>query len=146
MSSDFSPEQKRYLEGFLSGLQAVRGARATPAQAATAAPSGPDKSHFEAQDRTVATGGKLAAWPQIKADYAADGCRPFSPEAVHNVTRGLTSCLTLAFDLFDEVLISPHLDDGTRTGHWCAPALLSGLVARERVVGRTAKPQARHGA
>jgi hypothetical protein len=37
---------------------------------------------------------------------------------VDQVTKGLTSCLTTAFDLFDEVLISPHLDDGTRTGHW----------------------------
>jgi hypothetical protein len=52
-------------------------------------------------------------------DYK-DGCQGFSQPALDTWQRGLTNCLTLAFELFDEVLISPHLDDGTRTGHWCA--------------------------
>ncbi len=30
MSGDFSPEQKRYLEGFLSGLQIARAGRGLP--------------------------------------------------------------------------------------------------------------------
>lgn len=47
-----------------------------------------------------------------------DGCVPFNAAMVERVTTGLTGCLTAAFDLFDEVLVSPHLDDGTRTGHW----------------------------
>ena len=82
MSSDFSPEQKRYLEGFMSGLQAVRGARATPAQAATAAPSGPDKSHFEAQDRTTAAGGKLADQEKWKrSEHPFDAYDRFGKQA-----------------------------------------------------------------
>ena len=52
------------------------------------------------------------------------GCQPWSPAAVANFTRGLSACLTLAFDMFDSVLISPHLDDGTRTGHWCVVLLV----------------------
>jgi hypothetical protein len=48
----------------------------------------------------------------------ADGCQKWSAAATANVTAGLKTCLTKAFELFDEVLISPHLDDGTRTGHW----------------------------
>jgi len=56
MSQDFSPEQKRYLEGFMSGLKSSPNLRKGEA---TAAPSGPDAPHFEAQNQTTAAGGKL---------------------------------------------------------------------------------------
>jgi ferredoxin-nitrite reductase len=62
MTTDFSAEQKRYLEGFMSGLQVSKlGRAAAPATAASAAavPTGPDAIHFKAQDATVARGGKL---------------------------------------------------------------------------------------
>lgn len=58
MSGDFSPDQKRYLEGFVSGLSASRVARTNAP--AKSEPVGPDAIHFKAQDRTVAAGGKLA--------------------------------------------------------------------------------------
>ena len=59
MSSDFSPDQKRYLEGFASGLNAARAARgALPA--GKGEPAGPDAIHIKAQDKTVAGGGQLA--------------------------------------------------------------------------------------
>lgn len=58
MSSDFSPDQKRYLEGFVSGLSASRVARTNAPEKSE--PVGPDAIHFKAQDRTVAAGGKLA--------------------------------------------------------------------------------------
>ena len=48
MSSDFSPEQKRYLEGFVSGLQSMQAAldAGVAGQGATSsAPSGPDAIH-----------------------------------------------------------------------------------------------------
>jgi ferredoxin-nitrite reductase len=57
MSGDFSPDQKRYLEGFVSGLSASRVARTNAP--AKSEPVGPDAIHFKAQDRTVAAGGKL---------------------------------------------------------------------------------------
>ena len=53
MSSDFTPEQKRYLEGFNSGLQIARLGRGL-GKASAAKPSGPDAEHLEAQDRVIA--------------------------------------------------------------------------------------------
>ncbi|HEY1945193.1 MAG TPA: NirA family protein [Roseiarcus sp.] len=60
MSGDFSSDQKRYLEGFVSGIQAMRGAKAPEAAVAAAKPIGPDAAHLAAQDATVAAGKKLA--------------------------------------------------------------------------------------
>lgn len=66
MSSDFSPDQKRYLEGFVSGLSASRVARTNaPAQSE---PVGPDAIHIKAQDRIVAAGGKLNDQEKFKRD------------------------------------------------------------------------------
>jgi ferredoxin-nitrite reductase len=60
MSADFTPDQKRYLEGFVSGMQAVRGAKAQPAAAAAPVPMGPDAAHIAAQDAVAGAGRKLA--------------------------------------------------------------------------------------
>ena len=60
MSAEFSPDQKRYLEGFVAGIEALRGARAQPPSAVAAAPTGPEAAHIAAQDATIAGGGKLA--------------------------------------------------------------------------------------
>src|SRR6478672_6630698 len=65
MSNDFTPEQKRYLEGFMSGLQSSRAARQPDAPAA---PSGPDAPHLEAQNRVTAAGGKLVDQEKWKRD------------------------------------------------------------------------------
>lgn len=66
MSSDFSPDQKRYLEGFVSGLSASRVARTgIPARSE---PIGPDAIHIKAQDLTVAAGGKLNDQEKIKRE------------------------------------------------------------------------------
>jgi ferredoxin-nitrite reductase len=59
MSGDFTPEQKRYLEGFTTGLQIARSGRGLAGKAAAEKPVGPDAPHILAQDRTVAAGGKL---------------------------------------------------------------------------------------
>ena len=66
MSSDFSPEQKRYLEGFVSGLSASRIARGTAP--GKSEPVGPDAIHIKAQDRTIAAGGKLNDQEKFKRD------------------------------------------------------------------------------
>lgn len=85
MSGDFTPEQKRYLEGFMSGLQSARTARGLGPLGGTgggAAPSGPDKEHAEAQARTVAAGGKLAdqeKWKQ--AEHPFDAYARFKAQA-----------------------------------------------------------------
>ena len=64
MSNDFTPEQKRYLEGFMSGLQSSRTARKPEASA----PIGPDAPHFDAQNRVTAAGGKLVDQEKWKRD------------------------------------------------------------------------------
>jgi ferredoxin-nitrite reductase len=67
MSGDFSPEQKRYLEGFVSGFNAARTTRgALPAGRAELA--GPDAIHLKAQDRATAAGGKLAEQEKFKRE------------------------------------------------------------------------------
>jgi ferredoxin-nitrite reductase len=69
MSSDFTPEQKRYLEGFATGLNAARTARGRGTDtAATAEPIGPDAIHIQAQDRILAAGGKLADQEKFKRE------------------------------------------------------------------------------
>ena len=77
MSGDFTPEQKRYLEGFVSGLQIARATRAVsggeraaapPASVTTAEPVGPDAVHRIAQDRTVQAGGKLTDQEKFKRE------------------------------------------------------------------------------
>ncbi len=67
MSADFTPEQKRYLEGFTTGLQVARSARGGGASGA-AEPSGPDAEHLRAQDRTVKAGGKLNDQEKFKRE------------------------------------------------------------------------------
>ncbi len=61
MADDFTADQKRYLEGFVSGVQAARSAQGLApiggGGAAVAGPAqheGPDAIHLEAQDRTIA--------------------------------------------------------------------------------------------
>jgi len=73
MSGDFTPDQKRYLEGFVSGLQAARAARGlAPVGGAPSAAGrlhgGPDAVHLAAQDRQVAAGGKLAEQEKFKRE------------------------------------------------------------------------------
>ncbi len=66
MSGDFNADQKRYLEGFVSGLSASRIART--GTSAKSEPVGPDAIHLKAQDRTVAAGGKLNDQEKFKRD------------------------------------------------------------------------------
>jgi ferredoxin-nitrite reductase len=87
MSNDFSPEQKRYLEGFMSGLQSARAARGLgplggAGGSGNAAPSGPDKEHAEAQAKTVAGGGKLVDQEKWKAaEHPFDAYARFKQQA-----------------------------------------------------------------
>jgi ferredoxin-nitrite reductase len=67
MTADFTAEQKRYLEGFASGLALVKAAqKAKNAPAAT--PRGPDAPHIAAQNRALGTGGKLSDQEKWKRD------------------------------------------------------------------------------
>ena len=75
-SADFSDEQKRYLEGFMSGLQVGRVGRSIGVAAGTGAPAGkadpepvgPDAAGFKAQDRFVREGKKLSDPEKFKRE------------------------------------------------------------------------------
>jgi hypothetical protein len=72
-TADFSDEQKRYLEGFMSGLQVGRvgrlaGRAAAPAGKADPEPIGPDAAGFKAQGRIIASGKKLADQEKFKRE------------------------------------------------------------------------------
>jgi ferredoxin-nitrite reductase len=71
VGGDFTTDQKRYLEGFMSGLQVGRVARAPAAVAVQPAEfesSGPDAAHLKAQDRFVKAGQKLADQEKFKRE------------------------------------------------------------------------------
>ena len=84
MSSDFTPDQKRYLEGFASGLTAARAARGTLTPGAGDA-SGPDAAHAKAQERTELGGGKLADQEKFKRElHPFDGYERLKEQARKN--------------------------------------------------------------
>lgn len=69
MSSDFTPDQKRYLEGFASGLTAARAVRGNPpAGTAQGQSSGPDAAQIAAQDRVLAEGRALTEQEKFKRE------------------------------------------------------------------------------
>src|SRR5690349_21589671 len=70
LAVDFTDEQKRYLEGFTTGLQISRVGRGLGGGAgkANAEPTGPDAVHIKAQDKVIAAGKKLADQEKVKRD------------------------------------------------------------------------------
>src|SRR5258706_15517235 len=87
MSGDFSPEQKRYLEGFVAGLQIAKAARVQGggAIAAPAEPSGPDAAHLRAQDHVLKAGGKLSEQEKFKRElHPFDGYERLKAQAANN--------------------------------------------------------------
>ena len=76
MSNEFTAEQKRYLEGFLSGAQAMRAGKGASAPVVVAGNQGPDKPHLDAQDEVTDKGGKLAdqeKWKRAEHPFDAYG-------------------------------------------------------------------------
>src|SRR5260370_20271343 len=71
LSVAFTDEQKRYLEGFTTGLQISRVGRGLGggnAGKTNAEPTGPDAAHIRAQDKVIASGKKLADQEKIKRE------------------------------------------------------------------------------
>jgi ferredoxin-nitrite reductase len=71
--SDFTDEQKKYLEGFVSGLSLARagsglGTSAGTGDSTTQKVTGPDAIHHEARAKTVRAGGKLVNEEKAKAE------------------------------------------------------------------------------
>jgi ferredoxin-nitrite reductase len=85
MSGDFTPEQKRYLEGFTSGLQIARSAPGRHGAAGAGEPIGPDADHIKAQDRFLAEGRKLSDQEKFKRElHPFDGYARLKAQAASN--------------------------------------------------------------
>jgi ferredoxin-nitrite reductase len=91
MSGDFEPEQKRYLEGFMAGLQIAKTSRsaagngATNQVAASPEPVGPDAAGLRAQDRVIKAGGKLSDPEKFKRElHPFDGYEKLKDQAAKN--------------------------------------------------------------
>jgi ferredoxin-nitrite reductase len=86
MSGDFNPEQKRYLEGFVAGLQIATAARVGGAQGAPSAePTGPNAAHLRAQDRVLRAGGQLSEQEKFKREFnPLDGYERLKAQAANN--------------------------------------------------------------
>jgi ferredoxin-nitrite reductase len=72
-TGDFNPEQKRYLEGFVAGVQIAKAAKSVAGAAAAGAPAapepvGPDSAGLKAQNRLLASGGKLSDQEKFKRE------------------------------------------------------------------------------
>ena len=70
-AGDFSSDQKRYLEGFVAGVQIAKAAKSVAgASGAPAAPEpiGPDAAGLKAQNRVLAAGGKLSDPEKFKRE------------------------------------------------------------------------------
>jgi len=71
LTIDFTDEQKRYLEGFTTGLQISRVGRGLGGGStgkASAEPIGPEAAHIKAQDKVIAAGKKLADQEKFKRE------------------------------------------------------------------------------
>jgi ferredoxin-nitrite reductase len=86
--NDFTDEQKRYLEGFMSGLQVARVGRnlgAAGASAGSAEPTGPDAAHIKAQDKVTASGKKLVDQEKFKREqHPFDAYERLKQQALDN--------------------------------------------------------------
>ncbi|MGD0418272.1 MAG: NirA family protein [Xanthobacteraceae bacterium] len=72
-TGDFEPEQKRYLEGFVAGVQIAKAVKSVAGAAgggaaAAAEPVGPDAAGLKAQNRLLAAGGKLSDQEKFKRE------------------------------------------------------------------------------
>ena len=91
-AGDFSDEQKRYLEGFMSGLQVGRVGRGitipgsgTAAEKAAPEPIGPDAAGRKAQDRLLQDGKKLSDPEKFKREqHPFDAYERLKEQARHN--------------------------------------------------------------
>src|SRR5262249_57031114 len=94
MSGDFNPGQKRYLEGFVAGLQIAKAARESAGAsigggAKTAGPSGPDPPPFRAPERVPPPRGKPSAQEEIKSGVHPlhGSASPTTPPADNRYTK-----------------------------------------------------------
>ncbi len=88
-TGDFNPEQKRYLEGFVAGSQIAKAARTlapgAPGSPPAAEPIGPEAAALKAQNKVLASGGKLSDQEKFKREeHPFDGYERLKAQAGKN--------------------------------------------------------------
>jgi ferredoxin-nitrite reductase len=87
MTAGFTTQQKRYLEGFASGLALAKAAKKAngAAPASLPEPQGPDAPHIAAQNRVIEAGGKLCDQEKWKREeHPFDAYRRLKEQAARN--------------------------------------------------------------
>src|ERR1700734_3628801 len=134
-TADFEPEQKRYLEGFVAGIQIAKAAKSVAGAAAPAGvaaehdPVGPDAAGLKAQNRVLAAGGKLSDPEKIKREqhpfdtyerlkgHAAKGEYPKAPD-------------NFRWRYFGLFYVAPN-----QNSYMCRLRLPNGIVKAEQFAG-----------
>jgi ferredoxin-nitrite reductase len=148
MPGDFEPEQKRYLEGFMAGLQIARtvrpaagngvaasspstllqGGAANPASGA-AEPVGPDTAALRAQDRIIQVGGKLSDPEKFKRElHPFDAYERLRDQAAKNEPPKVDDNFRWRF--FGLFYCAP-----AQKAYMCRLRILNGIVAHWQFAG-----------
>jgi ferredoxin-nitrite reductase len=125
MSADFSPEQKRYLEGLVAGLSALRQQR-VPSPAAAA---GPDGEHLKAMARFEESGKKLADQEKWKREgHPFDGYARLREQARCNSAPPLADNFRWRF--YGLFYVAP-----TQDSYMCRLRVPNGILKSEQFAG-----------
>src|SRR6266702_1083016 len=132
-TADFSDEQKRYLEGFMSGLQVSRVGRgigaAAPAGKADPEPIGPDAAAFKAQERFIASGKKLADQEKFKRDeHPFDAYSRLKEQALTNAPP--TPADNFRWRYYGLFYVAP-----TQTSYMCRLRIPNGILKHWQFAG-----------
>ena len=136
MSGDFTPEQKRYLEGFASGLQAgracaARQSRGRRAPARAAEPIGPDAAASQgAGSRRSAGGKKLSDQEKFKRElHPFDGYERLKAQAAEQ--RGAEARRTISAGAFSACSTSRP----TQNSYMCRLRMPNGILKHWQFAG-----------
>jgi ferredoxin-nitrite reductase len=136
MPVELEPEQKRYLEGFMTGLQVAKSARpanangaAMPANGVAAEPTGPDALALRAQDRVIKAGGKLSDPEKFKRELnPLDGYEKLKAQAAQNEAPKADDNFRWRF--FGLFYCAP-----TQTAYMCRLRIPNGILSHWQFAG-----------
>src|SRR5579862_3478764 len=133
MTADFEPEQKRYLEGFMTGLQVAKAGRpAGVAASAAPEPVGPDAAAWRAQDRVLKAGGKLSDPEKFKRELnPLDGYEKLKEQASKNEAPKVDDNFRWRF--FGLFYLAP-----THANYMCRLRIPNGILTHWQLTGLAA--------
>ncbi len=135
MPGDFEPEQKRYLEGFMIGMQIAKSARAVNGNGAAAngaigppEPIGPEAAAWRAQERVVKSGGKLSDPEKFKRELnPLDGYEKLKAQAARNAPKADDNFRWRFFGIF---YLAP-----THANYMCRLRIPNGILTHWQLAG-----------